>query len=73
MIFSSHLFKCPWRPLGALVCTIKSFVYENKYEKYNFLGATSLIVAAQKGNLEVVKLLLQREANVNANYNYGMF
>ena len=69
MGYDIQLFKCPWRPLGALVCTIKRFFYE----KYNFLGATSLIIAAQKGNLEVVKLLLQREANVNANYNYGMF
>ena len=36
-----------------------------------YLGTTSLMEAAKNGNTDIVKLLLEHEADVNAKNNYG--
>ena len=41
------------------------------YLKYLYLGETSLMVAAEKGKTEVVRLLLEHKAHVNHKDNYG--
>ncbi len=41
--------------------------------KFLFKGWTPLIAAAEGGNLDIVKLFLDKEADVNAKNNYGKF
>ena len=41
------------------------------YWMYLYLGRTSLMDAAKKGNTETVKILLEHGADVNARDNYG--
>ena len=42
-----------------------------KTEYVMYLGTSSLMEAAKNGNTDIVKLLLEHEADVNAKNNYG--